>query len=428
MSIKYKSTVVGCYLSMVMQSFVISMTAVLFVGLRELYSLSYGQLGTLVLINFITQVAVDFICAKPVDKFGFRPFLLITPVLIVVGATIFLLAPLTNAVYALFIVGTIVFSAAGGLLEVVISPVIDNLPIVNKNKAMSMLHSVFGFGQIGVVVITSLLLYFFGMKNWQYIMGGWLVLPVIVFFIFLKAPVVNSVENDRKGGIRMYMFTPFFILCFFAIAFGGASEAIMTQWSSAFMEKSIGLPKLIGDISAVATFALALALGRFLYGKYGSRIRVTAVTTIGAALACICYVMVALVNINWVAVAACCVSGFAVSMLWPGTLMAATAYFPLAGAWIFAFLAGAGDIGSAFGPWLTGVVTDSVVKINGFESFAAGLDMTAEQLALKCGMLVGAALAFMCCLCNIGVHMLNKKKEQLGLKHEDNQPLSTEIK
>lgn len=408
----YKRTVLGCNLAMVMQAFVINCTSILFVALRELYNFSYAELGSLVFINFLTQIIVDFTLAKPVDKYGFRPFLLATPILVALGTIVFIVSPfILTKPFIGFAIGTIIFAGAGGILEVIVSPIIDNLPQENKEKAMSLAHSFYGFGQIGVVIITSVLLYFLGNKNWMFVMVAWLILPIIVFCVFFKAPLINSADAKRTMPLKKYLFQPFFIVCFITTISNGASETIMAQWSSTFMQNSLQLPKLVGDILGVATFAFALSMGRFFHGKFGGKISLSKLCMCGAALSTVCYLTVALVDIKPLAVIACMVSGLGVSLLWPATLVMASKRYTMASAWLFALLSGGGDIGAALGPLLTGFTADGISAVD--TPIISGF--TNEQIGLKAGLLVGALFSVVCLCLHITLYIMNNKDNKNSL-------------
>lgn len=409
--IKYKRTLAACYLSSIMMAFVSNITALVFVGLKELYNLSYSSLGILVAINFTVQIVVDFIAPIPIRKFGFKPLVNMTPFLIIFGVVIFILSPIIFAAKPIigFIIGTVFFAAACGLLEVMTSPIVENLPTEHKAKEMSKLHSFYGLGTIIVTIVTTLLLRLIGFKNWQYVLLMWLALPALVFFMFLKAPIIDSVDRHDPVKIGKFLLNPIFILCFLAILFGAGAEIIMTQWASTFMEKSVGLPKVAGDILAVATFACMLTLGRYLYGKFGDKVNLSVALMLGALLSAICYVAVVFINNTVVAIIAVMLCGFGVSLLWPGTLSLSAAYFPQAGALLFAFMAGGGDIGAAIAPLLVGAVADISQSSDFIINLAQKHGYTTEQLSLKVGLSIGIVVSLIALLLNVFLYAYSKK-------------------
>ena len=401
--ISYKSTTIACYMGNFVQATVINLTPILFIPLKEQFGLSFQQLGMLVLINFLTQVVCDILFSTIVDKYGFRPFVVFAHILTVVGFLLFALSPVIfEKPYIGFVIATIIFSGAGGLLELLLSPIINSIPTDEKATAMSILHSFYAWGQVAVVLITTLFLFVFGRNMWQWIVVIWTLPPLINFFLFMKVPIAHSVSDEHRQGLRMLILKPFFIVAFLAILFGGASEVSINQWTSAFMEEVMKIPKVVGDTAGMCMFAVMLGMGRLLYGIYGKRINVGKVMMLGAFFAIICYLVIALSTISILSLLACAACGFAVSLLWPGTLVLASERFPFAGAWLFAILAAGGDIGASAGPWLVSVVTEQAPKFSFISSIAVSLGFNNEQVGLRLGILIAALFpigAFICLIC-----------------------------
>lgn len=396
----YKSTVIACYIGNFTQAIVVNLTPILFIPLREEFGLSYTQFGSLVLINFITQVLVDIAFSKAVDKYSFRPFTVVAHVLCVVGFLLFLGTPFLfpNHIFVGFLIATLIFSGSGGLLELLLSPIVDAIPTAEKDKAMAMLHSFYAWGQVVVVVITTLCLFF--SVDWKLIVLGWILVPAVNIFLFSKVPLAKKLSDSQPMKIRHLLRTPIFFLAFFAIAAGGAAEVTMAQWTSSFMQQGLQLPKLVGDMLGMCGFAITLGIGRLIYGIFGSRLNLTRVLICGSFGAVICYTTVALSPWPWLSVCACVLTGICVSLLWPGTLVVASGKLPAAGASLFALLAAGGDIGASVGPWLTGVITDfSIVHFS-------SPWLSPEQLGLRIGILCAAAFP----LCAMIFHILLKRK------------------
>lgn len=403
----YRLTILACYLAIFIQAIVINLVPVLFIPLKEQFGLSFEQLGLLVLVNFVTQVTFDLLFSNAIDKYGFRRFILITPVLTITGFTLFALSPvLFENPYTGFLISTIIFSGSGGLAELLVSPIINAIPSDAKASAMSLLHSFYAWGQVTVVIVTTLLLLILGKASWQFIMLGWMLLPVINFFMFLKAPLAPPVPEEKRQGMKDLILKPYFILSVLIMLFGGASENAISQWSSAFMEKGLGLSKVVGDVLGMGLFALFLGIGRALYGVYGHKCKVHNVMLIGAAAAFVCYITVALCDIKLISLLACGICGIAVSLLWPGTLVVTAEKYPLAGAWMFAILAAGGDIGGSIGPWLMGKVADAGPQI---ASLFHSASLTAEQIGLKASMLIGAVFPLACFFCLLAAKKIHVK-------------------
>jgi fucose permease len=399
----YRLTIHACYLGFVVLALVVNLSPILFIPLRELYGLSYQQLGLLVLINFLTQLSVDLLLSHPVDRFGYRPFILVTPFLAIAGFAIFALAPtfLPANPYPGFVLGTIVFSGAGGLLEVLLSPIVNAIPSQEKAAAMSLLHSFYCWGQVAVVLITTLLLFVLGTARWQWIVAAWLLLPAVDAVLFYYAPLAPVVPEEQKQRMRQILRVPFFHVAFLAILVGGASELVIAQWISAFLEKAMELPKILGDVAGVCSFAAMMGTGRALYGCYGARYNVNLVMMAGSILATFCYIGVALSTSPLLSLLLCALCGLAVSMLWPGTLSLSAARFPLAGTAMFAILAAGGDCGASIGPYVASLVTDLLPQQQNMAKLAMHLDLNLEQLGLRAAMLASAVFpicSFFCLL------------------------------
>jgi len=405
----YKMTLKASYLGFLVQATVVNLTPVLFIPLREQFSLSFSQLGLLVLINFITQVTCDIAFSHAVDKHGYRVFLVSAHAAVVAGLGFFAASPLifTNP-YVGFVIGTITFSAGGGLLELLLSPTVDAIPSDSKSASMSLLHSFYAWGQAGVVIITTLLILFFGRNSWQYIMLVWAIPPALNMFLFSKVPFAPRVSEHEREGFLKHIANGFFIAAMIAIALGAASELVMSQWSSAFMEKAMMIPKAVGDISGMAVFAMMLGLGRLLHGKFGKRFNLYNLMIIGTIVAFLCYLIVAVSPSNVVSLAACGVCGIAVSLLWPGTLVLSSKKFPMAGTWLFAFLAAAGDIGASIGPWATGVITDIASQNTFIAAFGRTFGLERVQIGMRFSILVSAVFPLGALLCFLYMKRLSK--------------------
>lgn len=398
--ISYKSTTIACYIGHFVQAIVINLTPILFIPLRDQYGLSFQQLGFLILINFITQVACDILFSGIIDKYGYRGFATVSHLLTIIGFIIFALSPfIMEKPYMGFVIATIIFSGSGGLLELLLSPIVNSIPTDEKATAMSVLHSFYAWGQLAVVLLTTISLFIFGTKSWQVIMLIWIIVPLFNFILFLKVPLAPPIPEEHRQGMRMLILKPFFIICFLAIGFGGAAEVSMNQWASAFMERAMNLPKIIGDTGGMCMFAIMLGLGRLLYGIYGVKINLLKIMLVGTLTAICCYIIVAFSFVSLISLIACAICGIAVSLLWPGTLVIASERFPLAGAWLFAILAAGGDIGASVGPWLLGVVTEQAPKLPFISNLSIQFALSSDQIGLRIGMFIAALFplgAFIC--------------------------------
>ena len=375
--IDYRPTIRACYASNVIQAVVINLTPLLFLILREQFALTYSQFGTLTLVNFCTQVAADIGFSQPVQKHGFRPFLLLTHVLCSVGFFLFALTPwiFPGHEFVGFLTATILFAGAGGLLELLLSPIIAAIPSENSAKAMSLLHSVYAWGKLGCIILTTAAI-FLGIP-WYIIVLLWAILPVVNFFPFLRVPMPDKVSEHERMPSGKMLLHPMFLLSFCAIAFGGASEVTISQWTTTYLQNGLGIDRILANLLGMGSFALMLGLGRTLHGIWGHKIELSRLLVLSCIGAAGCYLMVALSPWPVLGILGCAGAGFCVSILWPGTLSLASSCLPKAGTAMFALLAAGGDIGGSCGPWLVGNVADGAIA-------TGASDSTGLRIAMLC--------------------------------------------
>lgn len=410
----YTLTRYSCYLGLVIQALVCNLTAVLFVPLMDLYGFSYVHLGSLVAINFVAQVAIDVIFSGLIDRVGYRKLVLPAVGCAIVGLTLFALSPVVLPGYEFWgmAVSTVVFAASSGLLEVMISPITNALPSESKGASMSLVHSFYAWGQVATVIVTTLLLFLLGKERWQWIALLWTLVPIAGFVMFALSPLPETDPHSvKRTENKKAMFHPFFLVALLAIFTGAATELTMTQWSSSFAEKILEMPKMLGDLLGMCGFGLLMALGRTFYGFKGQKLNLTKTLVITSFLACVCYLIVAFSGNTALVLLACGVTGLASSLLWPGTLVVSAERFPMAGAWMFALLAAAGDTGAAFGPWLTGVLADGL-EATGLVGWLAGIyGIAPEQATLRLGLGIAAIFPLCAGLCHVVLHRMKKKQQ-----------------
>lgn len=377
----------ACYMVNISGSVVGNLSPLLFVTFRSLYGISYSLLGLLVVINFGTQLLIDLAFSFFSYKFNIPLAVKLTPVLTAIGIFVYAVFPFffPGSVYLGLIIGTVIFSSAGGLAEVLISPVIAAIPSEYPDSEMSRLHSVYAWGVVFVVIFITLFLLLFGQKNWQYLALSFLIIPVIASVLFSGSKIPEMKTPEKVSGAFNLIKDKNMILCFFCIFLGGASECTMSQWSSSYIEQALGIQKIWGDVFGVAMFGAALGFGRSLYAKIGKNIN--RALFFGAVGATVCYLVAVFVNVPFVGLIACAVTGFCVSMLWPGSLIVASGRMPYGGVAVFALMAAGGDMGAAICPQLVGLVTDAVIAHPQTVSVAEALSLSAEQLGMKAGML-----------------------------------------
>ncbi len=391
MNIKmFKRTKHACYFTYLAMSSVFSLPPLLFMTFREMYGISYTLLGTLVLINFCTQLTVDLIFSFFTKYFNIHKTVKIMPLLTSAGLLIYAFVPLLFPQYAYtgLLVGTVIFSVAAGLCEVLLSPLVAALPSDNPDRDMSMLHSLYAYGVVGVIVISTVFLKLFGTENWMYLTMFWASLPILSFVLFSLSPIpeINLSQNTTPNAAKRK--NTGLALCAICIFLGSAAENAMTNWISVYMETSLHIPKVIGDILGMATFAILLGLGRTAYAKYGKNI--SAILLFSMVGAAVCY-LVAGVSANLIiSMLACILTGLFTSMLWPGTLILMEEKFPNPGVAAYALMAAGGDFGGSVAPQLLGAVVDTVSASNWAAQLGATLSLSSEQIGMRVGMLTAS--------------------------------------
>ncbi|MBR6776663.1 MAG: MFS transporter [Clostridia bacterium] len=375
----------ACYTANISMAVVSNLSPVLFLTFRSLYGISYSLLGLLVLINFVTQLTVDLVFSFFSHKFNIPKAVRLAPYLTIGGILIYALWPFVfpSSAYVGLVIGTVLFSAASGFNEVLISPVIAAIPAKDPDREMSKLHSIYAWGVVFVVIVSTVFLLVAGSENWQYLALFFVIVPLASALLFAGAQIPRMETPEKASGVLEQLKSKTLWLCVIAIFLGGAAECTMAQWCSGYLEQALGIPKVWGDIFGVALFAVALGIGRTLYAKIGKNIG--KVLFFGAVGAAACYLIAAISPFPVIGLLACAFTGFCVSMLWPGNLVAASDKIPRGGVFLFAMMAAGGDLGASVGPQLVGIVTDTVMTLP---------DMT-EQIGMKAGMLVGMLFPLM---------------------------------
>ena len=412
----FKRTKLACYTAYFTMSSVFCLPPLLFVVLRNSYHLSYTLLGTLVLTNFCTQLLVDLLFTVCSKKFNPRIIVKVMPLITTLGLLIYALAPILfpNTPYVGLLLGTVVFSVAAGLSEVLLSPTIAAIPSENPQRDMSLLHSLYAFGVFTVVVVTTVFFRIFGTENWQYVTVFFALLPAISAILFMLSPMPDmsgAGQAQEKSGVKRKTLGT--ALCVACIFFGSCAENAMSNWVSGYMENALHVDKAFGDIIGLAAFAILLGLTRIWYAKFGKNIsRVLLVGMLGAAG---CYLIAGLSSGLVFAVIACVLTGLFTAMLWPGTLILMEEKMPAPGVGAYALMAAGGDLGAALAPQLMGVVADGVAASSLGESLGARLHLSAEQIGLKAGMLFSSIFPILGAVVVLVIMRYFKEKPERGL-------------
>lgn len=391
---KYKYTRLACYCSGVAMAATVNLSPLLFVTFRNLYGISYTMLGFLVVLNFSAQLIMDLMFSFFTKYFNIALTTRLMPIINLVGLVVFALIPalFPQYAYAGIILGTLCFSVASGLCEVLTSPVMAALPSDNPERDMSILHSVYAWGTVGVVIVCTLFLRIAGSENWYYLALIMAIIPLVTAIMFFcsSLPPMDTSSNAEKYPDRKNRYGIF--LCVMCIFFGGAAECTMSQWASGFMENAVGIPKVWGDILGMALFAFLLGLGRSLYGKYGKDISKVIMWSMLASA--VCYAVASVSISPMISLIACAMSGLTTAMLWPGTIIYTGSKFTSAGVGVYALLAAGGDCGASVAPQLVGYITDAVGSTDFAVRLGNLMSVTAEQIGMRAGMLSAAFFPF----------------------------------
>ena len=359
---KYTSTKIACYTGYFVQAIINNLAPLFYVIFQEEFGINYTKISWLIMLNFVTQLVVDIVSVKAIEKLGYRVSIVAAHVFSAVG--LFLLGALPrmmNNHYIGIVIPIIIYATGSGLIEVLVSPIVEGLPLQNKSGEMSLLHSFYCWGQMSVVLLTTVAIKFAGGENWIYAPMLWAIIPFINMFAFMRVPIIPPVpegEDEMKAGELFRK--PVFILLTVLMLCSGASELTMAQWASTFAEKSLGVDKLTGDLLGPCLFALLMASMRVAFGLLGDKVDIKRVLSFSAALCVVAYMTATLAKNPMVSLIGCGLCGLSVATMWPGVFSFAAKLFPRGGTPLFAMLAVFGDLGCAMGPWLAGVISDAV--------------------------------------------------------------------
>lgn len=356
---QYNKTITACFVGYVVQAIVNNFVPLLFLTFQRSFGITLSQITLLVTFNFGVQLLVDLVSVSFVDKIGYRASMLIAHIMSAAGLIFLTFLPnLFSSAFIGILISVMVYAIGGGLLEVLVSPVVEACPSDNKEKAMSMLHSFYCWGHVAVVLISTLFFALFGIENWRILAIFWALIPLGNAVAFLKVPMASLIEDGEEGMkikdlFRMQIFWVLFVMMICA----GASEQAVSQWASAFAEKGLGITKAAGDLAGPMAFAILMGTARAFYGKYGEWIDLNRFMIFSCMLCVASYLGIAMFPIPMLSLIACAVCGLSVGIMWPGTFSKASAALPKGGTAMFAFLALGGDAGCSVGPTLVGSVS-----------------------------------------------------------------------
>ena len=358
---QYDKTIAACFTGYIVQAIVNNFAPLLFLTFQRTYSIPLSSITLLVTFNFGIQLLVDLISVGFVDKIGYRASMILAHILSAAGLVLLTILPEMKIMPSPFtgiLIAVMIYAVGGGLLEVLVSPVVEACPSGNKEKAMSMLHSFYCWGHVGVVLISTLFFYTAGIARWKMLALIWAIIPICNAFVFAKVPIAPLIENGEKGmrlkelfGVRIFWILFIMMIC------AGASEQAVSQWASAFAEKGLGISKTLGDLAGPMAFALFMGTSRAFYGKYGEKIHLDHFMVYSCCLCILSYLGISLLPIPQLSLLSCALCGLSVGIMWPGTFSKAAASLPKGGTAMFALMALGGDIGCSGGPTLVGMVS-----------------------------------------------------------------------
>ncbi len=384
---KYLATKISGYIGFFVQAIVNNFLPILFIALQDVYKLSYAQLATLVAVNFGAQIIVDFITPKILAKTGYRKAAFLSQFTAFIGLALLSILPNVIDPYVALIICIIIYATGSGLTEVILSPMIEMLPTVNKSGNMAVLHSFYCWGQAATVLVTTSLVYLLGMGGWFYIPLIWSLVPFVNMLNFLKVPIIEPDRDEKTSTFSELIKDKRFIIYMVMMLCAGASEIAMAEWTSIFSQKALGVTKAVGDIMGPCAFALFMGLGRVIYAIYSKKISFTKLLIWLNMLGFVCYIVVAVCKVPFIALVFSAICGFTVSISWPGIYSAGTRTFQKGGAVMFSVFAMCGDTGCTIGPWLVGIFAD--------------------KYSLNLGFLIASVFSLVIVLC--GLYLLKNK-------------------
>ena len=360
MKSKYQKTLIACYLGFITQAITANFAPLLFLTFHRTYQISLGRIAFISTAFFFTQLLVDLFCAKYVDRIGYRRSVIASEIFSASGLIgLTFLPSLLPDPYVGILISVIIYAMGSGLIEVLVSPIVEACPFDNKESVMSLLHSFYCWGSVGVILLSTIFFAIFGIENWRILACIWALIPLYNTFNFISCPIESLTEEGEGLSIRQLCHIPIFWIALILMVCAGASEISMAQWVSAYVESALGISKSIGDIIGPCLFAVMMGTSRSFYGKYGEKIDLMKFMIGSGALCLVCYLLSALAPLPFLNLVGCAVCGFSVGIMWPGTISIASKKIPLGGTAMFALLAMAGDLGGSVGPGIVGFVTQN---------------------------------------------------------------------
>ena len=355
----YKKTQIACYLGFITQAISANFTPLLFLTFKSTYGISLEKIALIPFVFYLTQLLVDFAATKFADRIGYRICVAASQVLSALGLVLMAFLPEIMPVpFMGILIAVVLYAIGSGLIEVLVSPIIEACPFENKDGMMSLLHSFYCWGAVGVILGSTVFFALFGVENWKILTLIWALVPFLNTFNFLTCPIERLLEDGESLPIRKLLALPLFWLLILAMICAGASEASMAQWASAFTESALGVSKTVGDLAGPCLFAVFMGIARVIYGKMSEKLDLTKTMLICGVMCAGCYLVASLSPVPILGLAGCALCGLAVGIMWPGTISLSSQKCPRGGTAMFAFLALAGDLGATVSPALVGSLAE----------------------------------------------------------------------
>ncbi len=364
---KYTTTRLACFVGFVVQAIVNNFLPILFVALQDNYSLSYEELARLIVVNFGAQMIIDLLTPKITKHLGYRITAFLSQFVAAVGLALMGVLPIImNNKYLAISISAVIYACGSGLMEVILSPMVEILPTKNQGGSMCILHSFYCWGQAFTIIVTTLLMGVFGGNNWNFIPFVWAVIPFVNAFSFLKVPIIEPSSDQRLASLKELLKRPQFLGFMAMMLSAGASEIAMAQWASLFAQKGLGVSKIVGDLTGPCAFALFMAIGRVYYGINAKKLDFKKAMIVLSTFAIACYLGVAFTQNAVLSLIFCAACGLAVSIYWPAIYSQGAVDFTDGGMVMYSTFAMCGDTGCALGPWVLGIVADNLGLNIGF--------------------------------------------------------------
>ena len=356
--LQYKHTVRACFVGYVVQAIVNNFAPLLFLTFQAQYGIPLSQITVLITVNFALQLIVDFVSAFFIDKIGYRVSIVAAHAFAAAGLVLMTVLPeIMPSPFAGLLIAVMCYAVGGGLLEVLVSPIVEACPTDNKEQAMSLLHSFYCWGSVAVVGLSTLFFALFGTRSWRYLALMWAAVPLANAFVFSKVPIAPLIEDGEKGlSIKELFKNKMFWIFMLLMLCSRASEQAVSQWASTFAERGLGVSKTIGDLTGPMLFSVLMGLSRLIYGKFGGRIKLDSIMLGSGVLCIISYLIITLTDSSVLGLCGVALCGLSVGIMWPGTFSKASASIKGGGTAMFALLALCGDLGCSGGPTFAGMM------------------------------------------------------------------------